>query len=154
MESHTKSTHYHHFFLMVFLSFVAMYILMYAMVDKFVNVLPNLNHFYMVGLMTMPMIIIEIIMMRSMYNNKKLNIIILSASVVAGLLLFLFIRQQTGISDRAFLRSMIPHHAGAVLMCENAKLTDPDIKELCTKIISSQQQEIDRMKTKLQEISK
>jgi len=127
---------------------------MYAMVDKFVNVLPNLNHFYMVGLMTMPMIIIEIIMMRSMYNNKKLNIIILSASVVAGLLLFLFIRQQTGISDRAFLRSMIPHHAGAVLMCENAKLTDPDIKELCTKIISSQQQEIDRMKTKLQEISK
>jgi hypothetical protein len=29
------------------LSFISMYILMYAMVDRFINVYPNINQFYM-----------------------------------------------------------------------------------------------------------
>jgi uncharacterized protein (DUF305 family) len=42
---------------------------------------------------------------------------------------------------------MIPHHSGAVLMCERARLRDAEIVELCAKIIQSQQQEIDQMKS-------
>jgi uncharacterized protein (DUF305 family) len=41
---------------------------------------------------------------------------------------------------------MIPHHSGAVLMCERAQVRDPEIKQLCGDIIRSQAQEIDQMK--------
>jgi uncharacterized protein (DUF305 family) len=56
------------------------------------------------------------------------------------------IRQQTLIGNTQFLRSMIPHHAGAILMCEEAPIVDSEIKTLCEKIKSSQQSEIDQMK--------
>ncbi len=49
---------------------------------------------------------------------------------------------------------MIPHHAAAVLMVEKASLTDPEIKELANKIITSQQAEIQQMKGKLKELDK
>jgi uncharacterized protein (DUF305 family) len=41
---------------------------------------------------------------------------------------------------------MIPHHAGAILMCEEAPIQDPEIKQLRSSIIASQQAEIDQMK--------
>lgn len=41
---------------------------------------------------------------------------------------------------------MIPHHAGAILMCRKASVADAEIKSLCQDIISSQQREIDQMK--------
>lgn len=54
------------------------------------------------------------------------------------------IRQQVAITDREFLKSMIPHHVGAILMCEETRLKAPDIKELCATVIASQLAEIDR----------
>jgi uncharacterized protein (DUF305 family) len=66
----------------------------------------------------------------------------------------MLIRQQTAISDKQFLRSMIPHHAGAILMCERASIQDSEIKELCKSIIASQQAEIDQMRAKLNELEK
>ncbi len=54
---------------------------------------------------------------------------------------------QTGVADKQFVRSMVPHHAGAILMCAKAPFEDPEIKELCRKIIAGQQSEIDEMKT-------
>jgi uncharacterized protein (DUF305 family) len=131
-----------------------MYALMYAMVDRFANVIPNINQFYMAGLMTMPMIIFEVVLMGSMYMNKKLNTVIIAIGTVALVAFFLFIRQQSFVSDRQFLKSMIPHHASAILMCENAYLQDLEIRELCASIVSSQQQEIDWMKAKLVEFEK
>ena len=59
------------------------------------------------------------------------------------------IREQTAINDRQFLRSMIPHHAGAILMCQQAPVDDEEIKALCRSIVASQQSEIDIMKAKL-----
>lgn len=61
----------------------------------------------------------------------------------------MFIRNQTGVSDRQFLESMIPHHASAILICEHSPIQDPEIKALCRRIISNQQAEIDQMKAKL-----
>lgn len=92
--------------------------------------------------------------MSSMYMNKKINLAIISASAIMLIVFFLFIRQQTAVGDKEFLKSMIPHHAGAILMCEGANITDPEIKELCKAIRSSQQQEIDQMKAKLKALEK
>ena len=144
--------HYRNLWIMVLLSFISMYILMYAMVNSIGNVFNNINQFYMAGLMTAPMIPIEIFLMRSMYKDQKRNILIVAASVLVGLAFFFLIRQQSAVSDKQFLRSMIPHHAGAILMCEQASIQDAEIQELCKTIISSQQEEIDQMKAKLQEL--
>jgi hypothetical protein len=103
----------------------------------------------MAGLMAAAMVLIEISVMRSMYENRRFNAFIVAISIIALAAFFMFIRQQTAISDRQFLKSMIPHHAGAILMCEQAAIEDAEIKELCKAIVSSQQAEIDQMKRKL-----
>ena len=136
---------------MAAMSFVAMFGLMYAMVDRFANVLPNLNQVYMAGLMTAPMVGIEILVMWSMYPNPKVNIAVLAASAALLGAFWVAIRAQAGITDRQFLKSMIPHHGGAILMCQETTLSDPAIERLCKAIISSQQREIDFMKAKLLE---
>lgn len=141
--------HYRGLLGMAALSFVSMYVLMYAMVDRFENVYSNINQVYMAGLMTAPMLIIELLIMRGMYQDRRRNTIILVASVVAGIAFFALIRQQTAVSDGQFLRSMIPHHAGAILMCQKAPIQDEDIRSLCAEIIASQEAEIIRMRAKL-----
>ena len=150
--AHMGKSHYRRLLIMTVLSFVAMYVLMYAMVNAASNALPNLNQFYMAGLMTAAMIVIELGLMGDMYRNRRLNASIAAAGVVALIVLWVFIRRQTAISDRQFLRSMIPHHAGAILMCEQASIRDAEIRQLCQNIVSSQQAEIDQMKAKLREL--
>ena len=147
MKDHTMSAmpHYHHLALMLFASFVAMYVLMYSMVDRFGDVFMNLNQIYMAGLMTAPMTVIELIVMRAMYENARLNAIIMAIAVLVGIAMFAGIRTQAAVSDAQFLRSMIPHHSGAILMCERASITEPEIRELCRAITVSQRQEIDQM---------
>jgi uncharacterized protein (DUF305 family) len=138
--------HYSRLLLMAVLSFISMYVLMYAMVNTFENVYTNLNQFYMAGLMAAPMVIIELALMGDMYANKRRNVAIVVVSLIALLTFWVFIRQQTAITDKQFLRSMIPHHAGAILMCQKAIIGDPEIRKLCGEIVSSQQSEIDQMK--------
>ena len=139
---------------MTVLSFISMYIFMYAMVDRFANVYPSINQFYMAALMTAPMVIIELLLMGGMYENKKANFAIIAASAIAAIGFFALIRGQVGIGDRQFLKSMIPHHSGAILMCEQAKISDASIKELCRNIIVSQQQEVADMTARLQALDK
>ena len=146
--------HYRNLAVMVVLSYGAMYALMYAMVDRFPNVYPNFNQAYMAGLMTAPMIGIELLLMRSMYPNRKANVALLVGSVALLAGCFLAIRTQAGISDKQFVRSMIPHHAGALLMCEQASLKDPELRALCERIKAGQQSEIDFMKAKLKRLDK
>jgi len=136
---------------MTLLSFIAMYILMYAMVDAFDSVYPNLNQAYMAGLMAAPMVLIELLLMGGMYKNKIANLAIMAASIVALIGCFALIRQQTAITDVQFLKSMIPHHSGAILMCREAPIQDAKIKALCAKIIDGQRQEIADMKAMLAE---
>jgi hypothetical protein len=142
---------YQHLIVMAALSLVSMYFLMYAMVDRPANVYGNLNQLFMAGLMTAPMILIELIVMRGMYRNRKRNAIIATISVAVGVLMFVFIRQQTAIADEQFLRAMIPHHSSAILMCERAQLRDEQLRELCDSIISSQQEEIALMAAMLEQ---
>lgn len=137
--------------IMSLLSFVAMFVLMYAMVDSWANVYPNLNQFYMAALMTAAMVLIELVVMQTMYPNRRLNSILIVGSTVALIAFFLFIQKQTAISDKQFLRSMIPHHAAAILMCKQAPIQDQDIQQLCRTILTTQQSEIDWMQNKLRE---
>ena len=106
------------------------------------------------ALMTSSMVLIEIPLMMGMYKSKKLNAIIIAVGLVVLVGSFLMIRKQTAISDRQFLRSMIPHHAGAILMCEEASIEDREIQDLCRNIVAGQQAEIDQMKAKLEQLGR
>ena len=134
---------------MALLSFVVMYMLMYAMVDSFSNVFPNHNQFYMAGLMASPMLLLELWIMRTMYLNKKMNTLIILIALIFFVGFWFGVRQQIAINDEQFLKSMIPHHASAILMCNESNIEDLEIKELCQNIVFGQQSEIDFMKEKL-----
>lgn len=152
-----QAQHYGKLGVMLLLSFAAMYILMYAMVDVFGNVFLNVNQFYMAGLMTMPMVILEIALMGMMYTNKKANMLIVAASILALVFFWIGIRQQVAVGDVQFIQSMIPHHASAILMCNQASIRDPEIRDICFKqggIIDSQTREIERMKVILDRLEK
>jgi uncharacterized protein (DUF305 family) len=50
---------------------------------------------------------------------------------------------------------MIPHHSGALLMCKEASLKDPELRDLCygpDGIIASQTREIKQMKAILERL--
>lgn len=147
-------SHYARLLLMGVLSFTSMYALMYAMVDSLENVYPNLNQFYMAGLMTAPMMIIEVVLMGSIYESRRMNAVIVAVSTVALVLFWVLVRWQAAISDKQFLQSMIPHHGGAILMCEKSPIVDPAVKNLCKRILASQQAEISEMKDLLRKLEK
>lgn len=67
---HKKNKAYFKLLIMAVLSFISMYVLMYAMVNSLENVIPNLNQIYMAALMASPMIIIEIFLMKRLYYGK------------------------------------------------------------------------------------
>lgn len=143
MEQDAGETHaYRLLGWMTLLMFAAMYALMYAMVDRFANVYNSLNQVYMSALMTGAMVLLELGIMRHMYKNTRRNVVVAVLSVVVLLVSWFGIREQWGIGDRQFLRSMIPHHSGALLMCGKSSVSDPRILALCQEILSSQQREI------------
>lgn len=92
--------------------------------------------------------------MGKMYPNKKLNMIIAAAGIIIFITTLIFLRHQTFISDRQYMKAMIPHHSSAILPSKNAAIKDPEVKELSEQIIKSQEEEIAKMKAKLEELDK
>jgi hypothetical protein len=84
-----------------------------------------------------------LMLLRAMYLDRRRTIVIMAATLFVGVFCFLAIRQQVLIGDRQFLRSMNPHHSGAILTCEEAKVRDAEILDLCRRVRKSQRSEID-----------
>lgn len=141
---------YLHFGLELAVDFIIMYLVMYTMIASLDHFYLNLNNVYMTLMMVAPMAIVMMLFMRSMFPSKRLNLAIIGGAVVIFAISFYGMRTQLAVGDAEFLKSMIPHHSGAVLMCREAKLTDPDIITLCQQITESQNREIEQMKTILQ----
>lgn len=131
--------------IMLGVSLIWMYGAMFAMVNTFSDVYMNLNFFYMALLMAAPMGLFELSIMWPMYREKRLNIAVLAAAALITIGSFLAIRSQFVVNDARFLEAMIPHHSGAILMCEEASISDEQIQDLCDRIIESQRAEITEM---------
>lgn len=129
----------------------AMYLLMFAMIDSIGNFWNNINMFWMALLMAAPMNVIMVLSMPGMYPDRSLTAVALVLSVAVGLAGWFGVRQQWLVADTQFLRSMIPHHSGAILMCREAKLADPRITALCDGIVQGQRAEIAEMEAILRE---
>jgi uncharacterized protein (DUF305 family) len=130
-------------------SLAIMYVAMFAMIASWGEFIQNLNFFYMALAMWAPMGALMLLTMRMMYRDRRLNMILHVGFGIIFLLSLVAIRQQSLVGDDQFLRSMIPHHSGAVLMCEKSSIRDQEIKQLCQGIIASQMAEIRQMKAML-----
>jgi len=105
----------------------------------------NLNTFYMALAMVAPMGVLMLATMGGMYRRKRLNLALHAGFVLLFVLAFAATRAQWLIDDRQFVRSMIPHHSGAILMCREARLADPELVALCEEIAEAQRREIEQM---------
>lgn len=139
-------SHYKMLALNLAISLAIMYFVMFAMINSLGEFIQNVNFFYMALMMWAPMGSLMLLMMSGMYKNKRLNTALHVIFVAVFVLSFLATRQQWLVGDKQFLRSMIPHHSGAILMCRESTITDAEIKRLCAEIIPAQQREIYEMK--------
>lgn|SRR5690606_40734191 len=153
METHSKSGHrddssrpYVKLAVNLGLSLLVMYLAMFAMIWSWGEFIQNVNFVYMALVMWAPMGAIMLATMGSMYRNRTLNFVLFAAFAAIFILSLVGIRQQSLVGDDQFLRSMIPHHSGAILMCEEAKIADPELRQLCDEIVEAQKEEIAQMK--------
>lgn len=132
------------------IDFVIMYFVMYTMIATLDHLYLNINNVYMTLMMVAPMTVLMLIFMRSMYQSKRMNLIVIGGAILVFVASFAAMRTQAAVGDEEFLKSMIPHHSGAILMCEEASLTDPEIVRMCREIVRSQQAEIAQMQAILE----
>lgn len=125
---------------------VVMFLLTYALIDSLDHFYPNINRAYMALMMSAPMVVVMLVVMRSMYPDRRRNLYLIGGFIGLFVVIFTMSRLQTGVGDDQFLRSMIPHHSSAIVMCEEAALTSPEILDLCEDIVATQEREIAEMK--------
>ncbi|MBU2134684.1 MAG: DUF305 domain-containing protein [Alphaproteobacteria bacterium] len=148
----------HHYVMLAInlaLSLAIMYFAMFTMIFSWGEFIQNINFFYMALVMWAPMAVVMLLTMKSMYMNAKLNVLLHVAFVAIFLLSLIGIRAQGLVGDRQFVQSMIPHHSGALLMCQEASLNDSELRDLCygpDGIIASQTREIKQMKAILERL--
>ena len=138
---------YSKFFIMLTLSFMAMYVTMYLNTYALDHVYFSMTRFYMACLGISVMGVIMLLMMKGMYTERKKNLAILIGSVILfGLALSLVRMQRPVIGDVLYMKGMIPHHSIAILTSERADIKDPEVKKLADGIIAAQKNEIEEMK--------
>jgi len=140
------ASHYKKFALTLSINAVLMFFITYAMIDTVDHFYPNINRAYMSLMMVAPMAMVMLFVMRGMYENAKLNAMLYAVFAGMFMVSFALARTQTPIGNEQFLRSMIPHHSSAILMCQQSAIADREIIELCGEIVKTQKEEIAQMK--------
>ena len=135
------------FGIILLVSLGLMWVLSMSMIRSIDHFYFNLSNFWMALIMVSAMAIVMVVGMWSMFKNKKANIAMLIGFAVLFAGAFALGRTETFVGNEEFLKSMIPHHSRALLVCQESDITDPEIVELCKKIVESQQQEISQMQS-------
>lgn len=141
--------HYRMLGINLIVSLAIMYLLMFSMIWSFGDLFNNNNMLYMAVTMAAPMGILMLAMMRMMYPDKRRNLILYGLFALLLIGAFWGIRAQALVNDEQFVRAMIPHHSGAITMCNRASIRDAEIRDICFKpngIVESQTREIAQMK--------
>ena len=129
------------------LDFVVMFFVMYAMIATLDHLYLNINSVYMTMMMVAPMAALMIVFMRDMYRSSRNNLIVFGLAAVLFAVGWFGMRNQLAVDDAQFVRSMIPHHSGAILMCQQADIRDPEVIQLCRGIVAAQNREIAQMQS-------
>uniref|UniRef100_A0A6C0CTS8 DUF305 domain-containing protein n=1 Tax=viral metagenome TaxID=1070528 RepID=A0A6C0CTS8_9ZZZZ len=132
---------------MMLLSFVIQYYVMSViMTNNITNIRNSLGKVYMSGIMALLMGIVEVAM--NDYYMKMISAkYYIVLFILLGLLYYMYKTQQY-IYDRDYLNEMIEHHSMALTTSGEIlkKTSDPKVKILASKIINTQEDEIQYMK--------
>ena len=138
---------YIRFFAMIVASTLIMYGLMYLNTYSWDHIYWSQTRAWMALLMGAVMAVVMLTFMRHMYKSRTANIAIYVGAVAVFAASLTFVRQQTFVSDVAWMRAMIPHHSIAILTSERANISDPRVRELADGIIDTQRREIAEMQS-------
>ncbi|AGX06720.1 MULTISPECIES: DUF305 domain-containing protein [Bacillaceae] len=144
--------HYARFGLMIAVSTIIMFGLMYLNVFQLDHIFYSETRVYMALIMGSAMAIVMLLFMWKMYKNKQLNYMILAGSALVFAVSLWLVRSQATIDDTAWMKAMIPHHSIAILTSERAGISDPRVKKLSEDIIEAQRREIEEMKKLIEDL--
>ena len=99
---------------------IVMYFVMYTMIDSTAELYNNLNNVYMTLMMVTSMALFMLWMMPAMFPDRRTNLILNLVFAATFVLALFAMRTQALVGNDQFLRAMIPHHSGAILMCEKS----------------------------------
>jgi len=131
-------------------SLVLMFLLTMSMIDVVEHFHLNPSNLWMALIMVAPMGIVMLLVMWGMFPDERLNAVLLASFAVLFIGALWLGRASALVGDEQFLRSMIPHHSRAILVCQESDLADPEIIELCGEIIETQREEIRQMEAILE----
>lgn len=143
---------YAKYFGMIFTSAVFMFLAMYLHTYQFSHIFFSETRLYMTILSTCVMAVVMLAFMLHMLKNKKINVAIVTISVMVFTSALLLMRNQTTIDDVDYMEAMIPHHSIAILTSERANIEDPRVQELADEIIEAQEREIAEMKELIEDL--
>ena len=136
-------------FMMLLSFFIQYYVMSVIMTNDITNIRNSLGKAYMSGIMALLMGIVEVAMNDYYMNmiSAKYYIILF---ILLGILYYMYKTQQY-IYDRDYLNEMIEHHSMALTSSGEImkKTSDPKVKILASKIINTQEDEIQYMKNLL-----
>lgn len=143
---------YSRFGLMILVSTVVMFGLMYLNNHALDHVYFSETRFYMALVMGASMAAVMLLFMLKMYTRKGANWTILASAVLVFSGSLWLVRSQSTIEDVAWMKAMIPHHSIAILTSSRAEISDPRVRDLADRIIKAQESEIAEMKQLIQEL--
>lgn len=152
MENNKPS--YWRFAAMIATSMVVMFVLMYLNSYEIGHARWSETRFYMTFIMGAGMAVVMLSYMMGMYNNRIVNLGILSGSLLVFLAALWLVRSQTTVQDSSYMSAMIPHHSIAILTSERAAIRDVRVRELADEIIRAQRREIKEMRWLIEDIKK
>ena len=146
---------YRTFFLMIAVSTVLMFGLMYLNTFALSHVFFSETRAYMAALMGASMALVMLLFMWAMYASRTINVAILLGSLLAfAVALWLVHGTQQTVQDVSWMKAMIPHHSIAILTSERAQISDPRVRRLADRIIEAQRREIDEMKALIADLAR
>jgi hypothetical protein len=118
------------------------------MTNQLDNITNSLGKIYMCTIMGLFMVVLDICL-QDKFNPNHFGLLL-------GLTLFFIYlyRLQVGVDDKNYLHEMIEHHSMALLTSKNIveKTKNPAVHNLATKIIATQENEIEDMRYLLKSI--
>lgn len=143
---------YKRFFLMIAVSTVVMYGLMYLNTYQLSHVWFSQTRAWMALLMGAVMAVIMLGFMWKMYDRPPVKFAILGGSVAIFALSLYLVRSQNTVGDVGYMKAMIPHHSIAIMTSRRAHISDPRVRDLANGIIDAQVKEIGEMEALIADI--
>ena len=151
-QHHEMKMGWGRFAAMIATSTIIMFFLMYQLVYSADHAMFSLNRLLSSLIMGAVMTVVMLGFMWKMYSGQGAKVAVLVVAALAAVGLLAINRGQALVGDSAFMKAMIPHHSIAINNARKASISDPRVRELADKIITSQVREIAEMKALLRDI--